>query len=295
MAQRTIRDFIYLDTERVRSFAAQMLEGIPETAAFETGNEASIGGSVEGQIPLLTRGKAEADYRYHRSHSETRSLHHHMYNLLEARLDKAGKLRDVDADFVATNWHRASLPDGQLIRVRGHVRLTDYAAIVQLLREFPQLANLVSKIQKLALGNHAAGGTGGQKLDFGLSQKQFESIGELVQRIWGDAVRIKVRPSMEHPERLLVGSAPREGFTDGAEATLQSHGWNLTGNWTVVGQVNAPSPDEADAMALPFLTGNEMEDGLDGATALSGGIRQLISTVQFPCVSMAVVSIYREF
>jgi hypothetical protein len=101
MTQSTavLRDFVYLDWERVRSLAAQLFHGIPQDAATERGREVKVEGRVEGSIPGLLKGEAAADYRYFRTENETRSLHHYVYSLVEARLLKDQFVTPIGADF----------------------------------------------------------------------------------------------------------------------------------------------------------------------------------------------------
>ncbi|MBM3471688.1 MAG: hypothetical protein FJX75_00265 [Armatimonadetes bacterium] len=115
---KLLRDFLYLDMERVRSFIAQLLEGVPETLHKGSGADVSVEGGIEGSLPFLLKGKAGADYRYFRSQDETRSLHHHAYTLFEKHLAESDRLRFVDA---ALPTRRGRRPCSETVRWCGCV------------------------------------------------------------------------------------------------------------------------------------------------------------------------------
>ena len=82
MPDRIIRDFIYLDVERVRSFVAQLKEGLPSERTREAEHEAGGKAAAEAGLPLITKGSGEINYHYLRSHSETSSLHDFIFEEL---------------------------------------------------------------------------------------------------------------------------------------------------------------------------------------------------------------------
>jgi hypothetical protein len=103
-SETTIRDFVYLDWERVRSVAAQLFQGIPEGRTDGESKEADAKGQLEGNALWLLKGQFGADYRYVRTENETRSFHHYIYSLVEDRLVKDKSLVIIDAEFDFTQW-----------------------------------------------------------------------------------------------------------------------------------------------------------------------------------------------
>ena len=56
-----LRDFVYLDWERVRSLAAQLFQGVPETSTREHGSSLAVEGRVEGEIRRDRPGELRAE------------------------------------------------------------------------------------------------------------------------------------------------------------------------------------------------------------------------------------------
>lgn len=121
-----LRDFVYLDWERVRSLSAQLLGGVPQDATRESGHDMGAKGQVRSGIPIVLDGRGEGDYHYYRTQNETRSLHHHVYSLFEKRLVERGAVTEVNADYDFDEWTEDGFRDGQFVRVTGLVRLMDY-------------------------------------------------------------------------------------------------------------------------------------------------------------------------
>lgn len=293
-----LRDFLYLDMERVRSYVAQLLEGVPESRTHTSGTDATAKAEIEGSIPLLTKGKAGGDYRYFRSEDETKSLHHHAYTLFEQHLTKTEAIRSVDTGFAENEWSESAFRDGEIVRVTGEVRVIDYRTVVETVRGLPGFAGLLSKIAKSADRMAGTGAKGTQqqqqKIDLGIGPKELDMMAQLIERLFGDTVRVKIRPSPTKPQNTFAAVALRSGFQDGVWAVQQSHGHDLGGTWVVVGQVNSSRPDpDTDAYA-PFTTGNDLEDGLEQIVMAMDSLRQITSGVRYPCVSMNLISIYRE-
>ena len=284
--------------ERVRSYVAQLLEGVPDSKTSTSGTDTVARAEIEGSIPLLTKGKAGGDYRYYRGEDETKSLHHHAYTLFEQHLTKSHGLRCVDATFADGEWSKSAFRDGEIVRVTGEVRIIDYRTVVETVRRLPGFANLIGKIVKAAGQSPAAGTRGGQqqqqKVDLGIGPKEMDMMAQVIERLFGETVRVKLRPSAASPQNTFAAVALRSGFQDGLWAVQQSHGLDLGGSWVVVGQVNAPRPEPDEEAYAPFTTGNELEDQLEQMVMAMDAIRHMTSGVKYPCVSMNVISIYRE-
>ena len=296
---KPLRDFLYLDMERVRSFVAQLYEGVPESSTAESGSDSSIHGKVEGAVPLLLKGQAGADYRFFRSRDETRSFHHYVYTLFEKELRERGQLKTVNAKYAEDSWAPDAFADGELVVITGDIRIADYKLTVDTIREMPRLVGLVNRLSDVAVEHTGKGKRGGQpqRVDLGgISTNDLKNLSEFIERGYGEAVRVKVRPSDKEPQNVFSSTALRANFQDGVPAVLQNHGLDLVGSWRLVGQVNqAQPPIDVNAVQYsPFSTGNPVEDGLDQLVYGFDILRRALSGVKYPCFSLNLISIYRD-
>src|SRR4051794_24961142 len=187
-----LRDFLYLDPERVSSLAAQLV--------------------------------SDAD-----ANLQTRAERERLFLRIEPALMERGAAT-VDAKFdFAGGWTPTAFADGQFVRAAGTVRLLDFAWLTLALGGLPAVLRKMSKLEIEALRNSDEGRRMSKQA---LQQRQNENqvaitkvedfkadeLGEVVGKLYGDVVRVKVRPSNEHPHAALIGSANVRHFYDSPAA-----------------------------------------------------------------------------
>lgn len=261
----TLRDFIYLDGPRVRSLAAQLRLDVPE------------GAERAGDERLLLA--------------------------LEPALDARGNVLQIDGGYDFANWTPESFVDGQFVRASGVVRLIDFAWLTMALGGLPAVLKKMSKLEMDALRNSEEGRRMSKSALQQRSQEnqvaigkveefRADELGDVVRKLYGDVIRIKLRPSpTDHPQAVLVGSAYAEHFYDTPAALSQKFGVEIDAGWSVLGQLNVPNPA---AVAQPLPTGNRMEDSFEQIALLMNNAFRMASAPAFPNVSFTPLAIYRS-
>ena len=258
-----LRDFIYLDSDRVRSIAAQLGIELPN---------------------LIDRPAREK-----------------LFNNVESALESRSKPLHLDARFDYTNWTPETFTDGQFIRASGVVRLLDYAWLSQAMSGLPAVLKKMSKLEMEALRNSEEGkrmsksqlqqrSQENQLAIARVEEMKADELGDVVRNLYGDIVRIKIRPSPENPNAVLVGSAYAECFHDTPAALSQKFGVEVDAGWTVLGQLNIP---HAAPNQLPIPTGNRMEDSFEQIALLMNNAFKLSGAPQFPAISFTPIAMYR--
>jgi len=261
-------DFIYLDAPRVRSLAAQLqLEGAADAiAADRVADEALI-------------------------------------TALEPALEQqGGGMTKISPDFDFANWTPESFKDGQFVRATGVVRIVDFAWLSAALAGLPAVLKKMSKLEMDALRNSDEGRRMSKSALQQRSQEnqvaiakveefRADELGDVVRKLYGDVIRIKVRPSpTDHPQAVLVGSAYAEHFYDTPAALSQKYGVEIDAGWTVLAQLNIPN---AAAAAQPLPTGNRMEDSFEQIALLMNNAFRMASAPHFPNISFTPLAIFR--
>lgn len=136
-----IRDFIYLDVERLYSLFSQVFEGVTEQITeSQSAHEANTntqkgtigsGSSAEAQV-------AEASMR-----TQHKFLYDHMYSLLEERLSEA----ITSTEQINPHNYWELLSDTFLVKARGAAEIHDYERLRQFLRQFNSLGEALSAMQ----------------------------------------------------------------------------------------------------------------------------------------------------
>lgn len=261
-----LRDFIYLDVDRTRSLAAQLQL------------EPQQGPAADGRV---------ADER--------------LFQLLEPQLVGRSGALQMGPDFDFAGWTPDSFADGQLVRATGAVRLLDFSWLSAALGGLPAVLKKMSKLEMEALRNSDEGrrmsktqlqqrSQENQVAISKVEEMKADELGDVVSRLYGDVVRVKVRPNPEtQPAAALVGSALLKWFYDPPAALSQKYGVEIDANWITVGQLNVPKTSQS----APVPTGNRMEDSFEQIALLMNNAFRLASAPAFPAVSFTPIAMYR--
>ena len=260
-----LRDFIYLDPDRVSSLVAQL-------------------GAEPGAV---------AD--------DGRLAHERRFATLESALLARGDVATLDAGFDYDRWTPEGFSDGQIIRASGVVRLIDFQWLSLAVGALPSVLKKMSKLEMEALRNSEEGkrlsksqlAQRSQENQNAIAQVEAykaEELGDVIRRLYGDVVRVKVRPSKQHPGAVLVGSAYAAHFIDSPAALSQKYGVEIDAGWTVLAELNIPNAAPAQ---LPISTGNKMEDSFEQIALLMNNAFKLSNAPTFPALSFTPIAIYR--
>lgn len=269
--QKPVREFVYLDAERVRSIAAQL--------------------DVEG----WRRQDAAAAAATGRVESEQ------LFAAVEPALVARGGAAEIGPEFNFDNWTKEAFRDGQFVRATGAVRLIDFLWLAAAVGGLPAVLRKMSKIEMEALKNSEEGRRMSKSQLQSRSQEnalaiakveeyKIDELSQVVQKLYGDVVRVKVRPSKGEPRALLIGSAYSHYFYDSPAALTQKYGVQIDAGWTVVGQLNMPNYEPP---LSPMPTGNQMEDAFEQISLLMNNAFRLANAPVFPALSFTPVAIYR--
>lgn len=119
-----VRDFIYIDNERLNSLYSQVFEGvvntIVESELHETEDVNTNKGGIKFTGSTLEEKVAAASYK-----TQSKLLYDHMYNLLESRIGNA-LLEPVDLDL--SNYIN-NISQSSMLKIRGTAEVWDYARL----------------------------------------------------------------------------------------------------------------------------------------------------------------------
>jgi len=131
-----IRDFIYLDGDRLYSVYSQVFEGVAEQIvqsfideyASATSNKSLSAASVETQTAEVSR------------RTENRLLYDHMYSQLEAKLSRSL----VDGLALDVSEVIAAFATPRLVKVSGIAEVEDYARLKVVIEKFNDLGEVIA-------------------------------------------------------------------------------------------------------------------------------------------------------
>lgn len=124
---KIIRDFLYLDVDRLYSLASQVFEGVTAQIAQSFQSEQSKVESQKGVTKNADERVTEAALR-----TESKFLHDHLYHQLEERMSEA----IVDIVSAESVDYEKLQQNGTFIRVKGVASIDDYNRMSSFLDEF---------------------------------------------------------------------------------------------------------------------------------------------------------------
>src|SRR5437660_1494527 len=110
------KNYIYVNAERVRSLLSQKDTGELTTLESARGHETEGGVDAKASVPFLAEGSGHASRISRRQTTETRSVHHYLYQRFEELFD----FRNLNDQFQDESWRsgtaQKSLNPGDLFR-----------------------------------------------------------------------------------------------------------------------------------------------------------------------------------
>jgi hypothetical protein len=285
-----IRDFVYLDVERIRSFVAQAGGGV---ASERTGSrEHQAGGQVSagGGLPFgLVRVGGETDYRYIRTETETKSVQDAIFEEFVLALHPLAVTEMVWADV-------GKLTDGQLVSARGHVKLVDYQTSLDALKLFPKVVSAYERFTRAASGPAPSGRNARPAATGGIPRAQLDTLGPLVEGLstlvgtnLSDFVRIKVVPDLRFPAQAFIGDGARAGFRYSSALLGTLYPGGLAEAWTCVGLIHRASKEK---LATP--EGHEtLGDMLEGLLDKMQDLEAFRQAARPPAIAITPLAVYR--
>lgn len=291
-----LKDFIYLDIDRVRSFVAQLYRGLPESFEETKGDESGVKSETEFSVPGLAKAGISGNILFQKSATETRSAHHYLYSLLEQRLKELKKIIQIPSEFGLEKWQDTNFEDGAFVLVKGKVQIIDHRNLMQQSRMIPRLIDYIEKNQNQKLREQKQQGKitsqqYEQQLKEGKSQyppkEELEQITQFIDDFYAGKPRLKVFPFTDNTDMYFVGNTLHEHFLAAQSVpTFDS----LSGEkWVVMGMINKPTQITTNPTPSP----TNIEGMIEKVISAFQDLNKLILPAQFPAVSITPISIYR--
>jgi hypothetical protein len=327
---RNVREFLYVDHQRIRSYYSQINRGVIESVISR--GESNVSGEVGAK--LFGFGPS-ASYERGTQREESRSLQDLNYIIFEELFDQEGLIEDItDRANEVETWKdgtlHSSIEEGDIVRYTGNIQILDPEFTRNRLTQFGRLITAFVGTQVGAQtpenptppvrqrGSTKAGRRprSGEEMrealiaeklvqfSGGVSLEQLTSLGDLADAFANGSIIARALPfGPEHPEYHFAGTllSRNEYIQPEREALFSRYGTKLN-NWTMVMQVaRIPSPEKPELpdFGKPLADGDTLSRGV--LENMIGGIVTYMEGVgvsegaQYPAISVTVLAIYREF
>ena len=140
---KKIKNFIYLDNQKMYSISSQLFEGLTE---YMVKSERKTGTDKVEQKGDFGSGKLMADIiENESSNSEKKFLHHYAYNLFEDELKSSNKILELTRTNI--DGEIVSIEDINFVKVTGKIGFNDSKFIGETLRDFNKIGEAFAYTQ----------------------------------------------------------------------------------------------------------------------------------------------------
>lgn len=312
-----LREFLYVDVERTRSFLSQLSQGLVESVVEKSGSATS--GEAKAQILGLGAG---GQYARDASREETKSVQDLTFVAFEEAAHDAGYLVSAppevsDPDAWSDGRVHAALMEGQVIALTCDIHVVDAEFLGARIERVEMLGDALAGLTGQA-ANQAPTTTKAARRRDGRRPAQMrkphpiwgdmdpvvmKSLADLFRSFLAGSIAIRVLPCGEdHPEYSFGGSllSRREYIQEEREALFSRYGSVLRGWTTVIQIASAPEGVPSSELVLDdiqLLAGGGVDRSAIESLALrfSGFLEGMgISEgPRWPSISATVLGIYR--
>ena len=247
-----LRDFIYIDKDRLYSLYSQLFKGVAESMveAFSSGKEDTK------KERSLEQNLIEASYKVRNV-----ILFDHIYNSLEDKLASQLLLVDDGTTF-------GDLTPGSYIKVTGKATIEDFERLIFLLKNFNDIGMALAhmKLHNDSIANTQSGKSGSKnsieqyaKSNGLLLDKKFtESMVKIIENFHGCALDVTIEPHSPQLGAFFKVTLDEKNMRISSNMVRKIYGNKPIMDWTIVGEITGFQPRENIAASTYINTFSQM-------------------------------------
>lgn len=252
-----IREFIYLDTEKIKSIFSQIEEGLLIETTKGSGNEKNVGGKIGSGnlIDLVLSGEAKAELLFLNRKDETKVLHDHMYNHVESKLLDNNEIVKVNDKNKKNNKLPKNIKNNSFVLLKGRVKIEDYNHMLDTIENMNDLLVSLAVISSGNVNydsekeniNKTILNSLGADLNL-LNENYIESLSSFFKHFYNDRLLLKCMPFEKNILLNFVGPLKKEYLRDSIENIWFKYGSFPTMEWKVFGRISSIPHKNHDVM-----------------------------------------------
>lgn len=298
------RDFIYMDTERLKSIVAQLnqglIEGTSKTTTDTDGSKLNAGLDILKIIKIGT----ENSFLFQNQSTESHTMHDYLYNLAEISLEERDLLITIpndieEKDIINPSIESSLLNSTSFVLVKGKTIINDYTYMKRILDNFDDL-------MKSILSGEKTSNSGFEKMSQNQRDKRVqEKVNEympkdikkalqtFMENFYKDRIVIKNIPFVNHPNFRFVGTLNQEYLRESIENIIYKYGTAPQENWFMFAQI-ASIPNSNESKLDISFNQNSLENSLQTVFDALREIEKTGLSISFPEIAVTPIAIYRQ-
>lgn len=277
-SSKLVRDFIYLDKERMYSLYSQLFEGVVETMAR------SISYGVE-------EGKKERKLEETIIDASTKVqnviLYDHIYNLLEEKMLP-------DLTIVDSNTSIDDIKPDSIVKITGYARVEDYGYLLHILSSFNEIGTSLATIMLKSNDTEKQISKGeiekyAKANNLYFDKKYTDSLSKLIEEIHGKTMEVAIPVVTEALDVDFKAYINEKNLRISQESVKDIYGYTPCMKWTMVGEVTGLSYNSPNTS---LKSAGVMSNMFGSLTSLTAAFSTLTGARK--SVRMAPLAIYVE-
>lgn len=305
-----LRDFIYMDIERLKSILSQVEEGLVEQLTKSTSKNESKSKENEAGFPKAFRISDREDVIWQNQSTESKTLHDHIYNYVEYHLKEKNKLLhipgSVSSDDVLNGDHYDILTDTSFILVKGQAFINDFEYLQKLLNSFNDMMGTIVKDRVVEQVAASIPPSMPHKKRKELTSKAvneaieehtikpdlLDLINNTINIFYKNKIIFKMVP-FDNTELGFTGPLKSTYLREDIYDIIYKYGTSPTSKWTMLAQI-ASIPTLSDVQTISPAGHNQFEQALKEAFDSLRGMENMGFKVSYPEIGITPIAIYRE-
>ena len=300
-----IRDFVYLDIERLKSIIAQIEGGLVEGFSESEKESGEVSSGLKGKILGLIETSVGGKFLWEKQENETKTLHDHIYNKVEDALKETELLiripENIAVEDMINEEYRSMLGDTSFILATGKVKINDYSRIETLLERWGDLTDFVAECNVEGLPNTAqqdqkarSAALKKAKGDMHFNKKLLDGFARFIDTFHKGKLIIKMVPFDDYTGFRLVGNLDRELLRDDISSIIYKYSTAPVSSWTMFGQIaSIPSEEGGIETGESMFSNSDIEVAFQRMFDSARDMENMIATVVYPEIAVTPIAIYR--
>lgn len=249
---KKIREFIYLDIEKVKSILSQIEEGLLIEESKSSEKSLEIDGNVGTNVllDLILKGEVGAEVLFSNKKDETKVLHDYIYNLLESELIKNNTVVKVHDNNKRDSKLPSEINENSYVLLKGKIKIEDYNFMRNTIENF----NDLTVAFQIATSGKTKGHYDEKWDDFKevllnknelFNDAYVESLSKIIKQFYNNRLMIKCMPFEKNVLLNFVGLLKNEHLKEDIEDILFKYGSSPSMDWYIFGKISAISSKDS--------------------------------------------------
>jgi len=298
-----IRDFIYLDVDRLKSILSQIERGLIESKTETSSSSKEILGEGGLSIPAILKAAGGVKFLLENRSTETKTLHDHIYNYVEDELTNKGQLININKSSYVEAWKNGiiheDLSQTSFILAKGHFVINDYEYMKNILERFNDISEFIAYCGTLENKNsipqkektkqfHRA------RTEMKLDRKLVKGLLNFIDTFYKNRLIIKVLPFRDYSNFRLVGNLQDDFLRDKIQSILYKYGTSPSSEWILFAQIASMPEKSYHSFSIDGMAGSKIEVAMQSVFSALREIESTGLSVTYPEISVTPIAIYRE-